>query len=167
MYQNVDEALRDAYRLAGLRIEPQNNTQQICRWMLHRGVTGGGSGLSQHEWHANGAMIRARVERILPLAELAAVEAQYGANLSRVVDLTASITAQHPQLDALLCDALVAHVFTGRPRRVDIMDKYDLSNGRFYRQYKLVSGSLAAMLGNAVMRLETEFVAAGVVVSVA
>ena len=53
MYQNVDEALRDAYRLAGLRIEPQNNTQQICRWMLHRGVTGGGSGLSQHEWHAN------------------------------------------------------------------------------------------------------------------
>ena len=58
-------------------------------------------------------------------------------------------------------------MFTGRPRRVDIMDKYDLSNGRFYRQYKLVSGSLAAMLGNAVMRLETEFVAAGVVVSVA
>lgn len=38
MYRNTDEALRDAYRFGSLRIEPQNNTAQICRWIESKGV---------------------------------------------------------------------------------------------------------------------------------
>ncbi len=164
MYRSVDEALRDAYRLAGLRIEPMNNTQQICRWVLDRGVKrGSADGLTQHDWHANGAMIRARVERLLPAIELAAVEAQYGANLSRIVDLSAHITAQYTGLDVLACDALLAHLFTGAPKQSAIQDRFDWSNGRLYRQKKRVSKTVAALLDAAVCRLEPDFKGAGVV----
>ena len=95
MYQSVEAALSHAYRLSCMRIEPLNNTAQICHWVEDKGVSrGGGQGMTQHDWHANSAMIRARVERLLNHLELCAVEAQYGSNLSRIVDLSSYILDQ-------------------------------------------------------------------------
>ncbi|MDO4694958.1 MAG: hypothetical protein Q4A62_10165 [Eikenella sp.] len=167
MYRNVDEALKAAYRLAEVRIEPLNNTAQICQWMQERGVRLGGSGLSQHEWHANGAMIRSRVERLLNEAELAAVEAQYGGNLSRIVDLSIYILNHHRGIPMLACDDLLAHLFTGRPKQSEIQDRFDWSKGRLYRQKKRVSQTVATLLESAICKLEPEFLAAGIVLQVA
>lgn len=161
MYRSVDEALRAAYRLSGVRIEPLNNTAQICRWM--HGVRSGGSGLSQHEWHANGAMIRARVERLLNAPQLAAVEAQYGGNLSRIVDLTDYILNRNQGISMPACDDLLAHLFIGRSKQSAIQDRFDWSKGGLYRRKKRVAQTVAALLDEAVCRLEAEFLAAGIV----
>ena len=77
MYPNTDAALRQAYKIWAVRIEPMGNTAQVCEWLQSKGVKGGGSGLTQHEHHAESAMIIARVQRLLEPAELAVIEMHY------------------------------------------------------------------------------------------
>lgn len=164
MYRNLDECLYDIYRFGALRIEPMGNTAQICEWIKAKGVTGGKGRLTQVEWHANAAMIQARVERLLDRFELAVVEMEYGAvDLHNVVDLSLYVTQRCPKLNMLLCDSLIEHHFTGRPRRVDIMDRYDLSNGKFYRQYGKVSGCLNGLLIKTRFKLDKNFRGCGIV----
>lgn len=165
MYRNIDECLKDVYRFGALRIEPMGNTAQVCEWVKAKGVTGGRGRLTQAEWHANAAMIQARIERLLDRFELAAVEMEYGdgRDAHNIIDVTAYIEQENNGVNLLICDALVAHYFTDRPRRVDIMDKYDLSNGMFYRQFNKVAGCLNGLLIRARFKLDANFRQYGII----
>ena len=165
MYRNIEECLSNVYRMGALRIEPMGNTAQVCEWIKAKGVTGGMGSLTQAEWHANAAMIQARVERLLDRFELAAVEMEYGGgrDTHNIIDLTAYIEQENNGVNLLVCDALVGHYFTGRPRRVDIMDRYDLSNGTFYRQFSKVAGYLNGLLIRARFKLDADFRACGII----
>lgn len=162
MYRNIDECLRDAYRFSALRIEPMGNTAQICDWMQSKGVKGGGSGLTQHEYHAQSAMIIARVQRLLEPAELAVIEMHYtgGQKLDGIIDLTAHIERQNNGANLLLCDALIANIFSGRPKQTQIQDRYDLSNGTLWRRRKEIQEIIGALFDAAMQKLEADFQAA-------
>lgn len=164
MYRNIDECLRDVYRFGALRIEPMGNTAQVCEWVEAKGVIGGRGRLTQAEWHANAAMIQARVERLLDRFELAAVEMEYGAvDLHNIVDLSLYVLQRHPKIDTLLCDNLIEYHFTARPRPTWIMDKYDLSKGAFYRRYGKVAGCLNGLLNKARLKADSHLRECGVI----
>ncbi|OAM31478.1 hypothetical protein A7P95_00125 [Eikenella longinqua] len=135
-----------------------NNTAQICHWVEDKGVSrGGGQGMTQHDWHANSAMIRARVERLLNHLELCAVEAQYGSNLSRIVDLSSYILDQQQGIPLLLCDALLSHIFSGSPKQMQIQDRFDIGRVTLWRKKKQVGEIVAGLLNSAICKLEPEF----------
>lgn len=164
MYRNIDECLRDVYRFGALRIEPMGNTAQVCEWVEAKGVTGGRGRLTQAEWHANAAMIQARVERLLDRFELAVVEMEYGAvDLHNIVDLSLYVLQQHPKIDMLLCDNLIEYHFTARPRPTWIIGKYDLSKGAFYRRYDKVAGCLNGLLNKARLKADCHLRECGVI----
>ena len=158
MYRNVDEALRHAYKLWGVRIEPQNNTAQVMDWIEHKGVRGGGSGLTQHEWHANSAMIIKQVERILNRYELAAVELHYtgGLKADGIIDLIAFIERENKGVNMLICDAILAHIF-GNLKQEAMQDKYDVNRQYVWRQKNKVNAIVNALLNSAWAKLEIEF----------
>lgn len=165
MFENTDAALSYAYKLAMLRIEPQNNTARIMEWCRTKGMRKGGGRLSQHEHHANSSMIIARVNRILNRYELAAVELHYtgGQKADGIVDLTAWIERENKGANLLLCDALIGHIFCRRPKQTEIQDRFDLSKGALYRQLEKVRQIHAALLDSACLKLDDEFKRAGVV----
>lgn len=164
MYQNVDEALRHAYKLWGVRIEPQNNTAQVMEWIEYKGVRGASSGLTQHEWHANSAMIVKQVERILNRYELAAVELHYtgGLKADGIIDLTAFIERENKVVNLLICDTLLMHIF-GNLKQEAIQDRYDLSRATLWRQKKKINAVVNALLNSAWAKLEDEFKQRGIV----
>ena len=166
MYRSIDEALRHAYKLWGVRIEPQNNTAQVMDWIEHKGVRGGGSGLTQHEWHANSAMIIKQVGRILNRYELAAVELHYtgGLKADGIIDLTAFIERENKGVNMLICDAILAHIF-GNLKQEAIQDKYDLNRQYIWRQKKKVNAIVNALLNSAWAKLEIEFEQRGIIKS--
>ena len=158
MYRSIDEALRHAYKLWGVRIEPQNNTAQVINWMESKGVCGGGAGLTQHDWHANSAMIIKQVERILSRHELAAVELYYtgGQKVDHIAYLTAYIEREKIGVNMLICNAMLMHIF-GNLKQEAIQDKYDLNRQYVYRQKKKVNAVINALLESAWVKLEIEF----------
>ena len=163
MYRNLDECLYDIYRFGTLRIEPMGNTAQICEWIKAKGVTGGTGSLTQAEWHANAAMIQARVERLLNHLELCAVEAQYGSNFSHIVDLSSYILDQQRGIPLLLCDALLSHIFSGSPKQAQIQDRFDIARVTLWRKKKQVGGIVAGLLDSAICKLEPEFRQVGII----
>ena len=158
MYRSIDEALRHAYKLWGVRIEPQNNTAQVMDWIEHKGVRGGGSGLTQHEWHANSAMIIKQVECILNRYELAVVELHYtgGLKADGIIDLTAYIEREKIGVNMLIFNAMLMHIF-GNLKQEAIQDKYDLNRQYVWRQKKKVNAVINALLESAWAKLEIEF----------
>lgn len=164
MYRNVDEALTAAYKLWGVRIEPKNNTAQVMDWLEHKGVRGASSGLTQHEWHANSAMLIKQIERILNRYELAAVELQYtgGVKADGIIDLTAFIERENKGVNLLICDALLMHIF-GSLKQEAIQDKYDLSRKTVYNQKRKVEQVVNALLNSAWAKLDPEFRRRGIV----
>ncbi len=158
MYKNVDEVLRDIYRFGALRIEPLNNTAQVCQWIENKGVSGSKSSLTQAEWHANAAMIQSRIERVLNRFELAVVECEYGAvDLHNIVDLTVFIEQENRGVNLLICDDLLMNLFCGKPKKIVIQDKYDLSKATVWRQQKQIRRSISLLLNSAICKLELEF----------
>lgn len=163
MYHAVKEVLEDVYSIQGVRMEPMNGTATVCEWCKNKGVKYGGGDLTQADKHANAAMIISRIERILNRYELAAVECKYSADLSGIIDLTAYIEEQNNGVNLLLCDALVSHILKERPKRLEIMDKYDISNGYFYKQLKKVKSIIAAIEYTAGVKLYDEFKSCGII----
>lgn len=166
MYRNVEEALTQAYKLWGVCIEPQSNTAQVMSWMEHKGVRGASSGLTQHEWHANSAMIIKQVERILNRYELAAVELHYtgGVKADGIVDLVAFIECENKGVNLLICDALLMNIFNPDVYKATaVMDKFDIPNGTFYRQREKVKGIVAAIETSAYLKLDETFRESGVI----
>ena len=82
--------------------------------------------------------------------------------MSGIIDLTAYIEEQNNGVNLLLCDALVSHILK-RPKRLEIMDKYDISNGYFYKQLKKVKSIIAALEYTAGVKLYDEFKSCGII----
>lgn len=163
MYHTVKEVLEDVYRIQGERMEPINGTALVCAWCESKGVIGGGGDLTQADKHVNSAMIISKIERVLNRYELAAVECKYSSDLSGIVDLTAYIEEQNNGVNLLLCDAILSNLFTERPKKTAIMDKYDVSNGHVYRQFEKVRKILAAIETSAYLKLYDEFKQCGII----
>lgn len=158
MYKNVDEVLRDIYRFGALRIEPLNNTAQVCQWIENKGVSGSKSSLTQAEWHANAAMIQSRIERVLNRFELAVVECEYGAvDLHNIVDLTVFIEQENKGVNLLICDDLLMNLFTGAPRLMRIQDKYNLHRNTVSNHKRKINRIINSLLNSAICKLELEF----------
>ena len=163
MYKNVEQVLRDVYKIQGVRMEPLNNTASVCAWCESKGVMGGGGELTQAETHANAAMIISRIERVLNRYELAAVECKYSADLSGIIDLTAYIEEQNNGVNLLLCDAILSNLFTEQPKKTAIMDKYDISKMTLWRQFQKVRVILAGIETSAYLKLYDEFKQCGII----
>lgn len=163
MYHTVEQVLADVYKIRGVRMEPLNNTASVCAWCESKGVTGGGSDLTQAETHANAAMIISRIERVLNRHELAVVECKYSEDLSGIVDITAYIEKQNNGVNLLICDALVSNILREVPRQVDIMDKYDIPRKTLYRQTKKASQQIAKLEEAIQIKLYDEFKRCGII----
>lgn len=163
MYKNVEQVLRDVYKIQGVRMEPLNNTASVCAWCESKGMMGGGGELTQAETHANAAMIISRIERVLNRYELAAVECKYSADLSGIIDLTAYIEEQNNGVNLLLCDAILSNLFTEQPKKTAIMDKYDISKMTLWRQFQKVRVILAGIETSAYLKLYDEFKQCGII----
>lgn len=163
MYKNVEQVLRDVYKIQGVRMEPLNNTASVCAWCESKGVMGGGGELTQAETHANAAMIISRIERVLNRYELAAVECKYSADLSGIIDLTAYIEEQNNGVNLLLCDAILSNLFIGYPKQTNIMDRYDVSKATVWRQQKKISQIIARLEETAQIKLYDEFKRCGII----
>ena len=163
MYRTVEEVLGDVYKIRGVRMEPLNNTAQICRWVEDKGVSRGGGDLTQAETHANAAMIISKIERVLNRYELAAVECKYSDDLSGIIDLTAYIEEQNNGVNLLLCDAILSNLFTEQPKKTAIMDKYDINKMTLWRQFQKVRVILAGIEASAYLKLYDEFEQCGII----
>jgi hypothetical protein len=163
MYHTVEEVLEDVYSIKGERIEPINGTALVCAWCESKGVMGGGGDLTQAEKHAHAEMIISKIERVLNRYELAVVKCKHSADLSGIVDITAYIEEQNNGVNLLLCDAILSNLFTERPKKTAIMDKYDVSNGHVYRQFEKVRKILAAIETTAYLKLYDEFKQCGII----
>lgn len=163
MYKNVEQVLRDVYKIQGVRMEPLNNTASVCAWCESKGVMGGGGELTQAETHANAAMIISRIERVLNRYELAAVECKYSADLSGIIDLTAYIEELNNGVNLLLCDAILSNLFIGCPKQTNIMDRYDVSKATVWRQQKKISQIIARLEETAQIKLYDEFKRCGII----
>lgn len=163
MYRNVEEVLKDVYGIKGTRIESINPTALVCEWCESKGVMGGGGDLTQAEKHAHAEMIISKIERVLDRYELAVVECKYSEDLSGIVVITSYIEQQNEGVTLLICDALVSHVLREIPKRLEIMDKYDISNGYFYKQLKKVKSIIAALENTTEVKLYDEFKSCGII----
>ena len=163
MYRNVEQVLREVYKIHSVRMEPLNNTASVCAWCESKGVTGGGGDLTQAETHANAAMIISRIERVLNRYELAVVECKYSEDLSGIIDLTAYIEEQNNGVNLLICDALVSNILREVPKQVDIMDKYDISKMTLWRHSKKVSQQIAKLEEAIQIKLYDEFKRCGII----
>ncbi len=163
MYKNVEQVLRDVYKIQGVRMEPLNNTASVCAWCESKGMMGGGGELTQAETHANAAMIISRIERVLNRYELAAVECKYSSDLSGIIDLTAYIEEQNNGVNLLLCDAILSNLFIGYPKQTNIMDRYDVSKATVWRQQKKISQIIARLEETAQIKLYDEFKRCGII----
>lgn len=167
MYYTVEQVLEDVYRIKGERMEPINGTALVCEWCESKGVMGGGGDLTQAEKHAHAEMIINKIEHVLNRYELAVVECKYSEDLSGIIDITAYIEEQNNGVNLLICDALVIHILKERPKRLEIMDKYDISNGYFYKQLKKVKSIIAALENTTEVKLYDEFKSCGIIRSLA
>lgn len=163
MYKNVEQVLREVYKIQSVRMEPLNNTASVCAWCESKGVMGGGGDLTQAETHANAAMIISRIERVLNRYELAAVECKYSQDLSGIIDLTAYIEEQNNGVNLLLCDAILSNLFTEQPKKTAIMDKYDINKMTLWRHSKKVSKQIAKLEESIQIKLYDEFKHCGII----
>lgn len=163
MYHTVEQVLADVYKIRGERMEPINGTALVCALCESKGVMGGGGDLTQAEKHAHAVMIISKIERVLNRYELAVTECKHSADWSGIVDITAYIEQQNEGVNLLICDALVSHVLREIPKRLEIMDKYDISNGYFYKQLKKVKSIIAALENTAEVKLYDEFKSCGII----
>lgn len=163
MYRNVEEVLKDVYKIRGERMEPINGTALVCALCESKGVMGGGGDLTQAEKHAHAVMIISKIERVLNRYELAVVECEYSEDLSGVVDITAYIEQQNDGVNLLICDALLSHIFSGSPKQMEIQDRFDIARVTLWRKKKQVGGIVAGLIDSAICKLEPEFRQAGII----
>ena len=141
MYRNLDECLSQVYKISSVMIEPRGNTASVISHI--QGDCPSSSGLTQAEWHANAAMIRSQVSGCLdrPLL-VAVVECQYG-KLDGLLIIAGALVAEKICDDVYLAADMLRHIYCEHPKRVAIMDKYDLPSRTFARRRERITNHLA------------------------
>ena len=141
MYRNLDECLSQVYKISSVMIAPRGNTASVISHI--QGDCPSSSGLTQAEWHANAAMIRSQVSGCLesPLL-VAVVECQYG-KLDSLLIIAGVLVAEKVCDDVYLAVDMLRHIYSEMPKRVAIMDKYDLPSRTFARRRERITNHLA------------------------
>ena len=141
MYRNLDECLSQVYKISSVMIEPRGNTASVINHI--QGDCPSSSGFTQAEWHANAAMIRSQVSGCLesPLL-VAVVECQYG-KLDSLLIIAGVLVAEKVCDDVYLAVDMLRHIYSEMPKRVAIMDKYDLPSRTFARRRERITNHLA------------------------
>nr|DAN49167.1 MAG TPA: hypothetical protein [Caudoviricetes sp.] len=155
MYRNLDECLSQVYKISSVMIEPRGNTASVISHI--QGDCPSSSGLTQAEWHANAAMIRSQVSGCLnsPLL-VAVVECEYG-KLDGLLIIAGVLVAKKICDDVYLAADMLRHIYSEMPKRVAIMDKYDLHDMTFQRKRDRICKHLAAWEQEARFKLQTCF----------
>ena len=163
MYRNIDECLHQVYKILNVEMTPQGNTGAIMRWCEMKGVIGSNSDLTQAEHHANAVMITNQVSSCLNRSLLVAVvECQYG-KLDNLLMIAGTLVAEKACDDVALTADILRHIYTEQPRRVWIMDKYDLHDMTFARRRDKIKNHLANWEQQARFQLQTEFKQKGII----
>lgn len=141
MYRNLDECLSQVYKISSVMIAPRGNTASVISHI--QGDCPSSNGLTQAEWHANAAMIRSQVSGCLesPLL-VAVVECQYG-KLDSLLIIAGVLVAEKVCDDVYLAVDMLRHIYSEMPKRVAIMDKYDLPSRTFARRRERITNHLA------------------------
>lgn len=163
MYKNLDECLTQIYKLSAVNIEPMGNTGAVINHL--QGVSGSTSGLTQAEHHANAAMIESQVSGCLNSKLLVAVvECEYG-KYDNLHYLANALVAHNICDDAIFAADMLRHIYSlGKlPRRIWLMDKYDIPDRTFARKRQKVKNHLANWEQQARFKLQTDFKKKGII----
>jgi hypothetical protein len=157
MYKSIDHALYQSFRIKATLIMDKSNAATIAEWIKSKGVVDRSrSGLSQHDWHANSAMILSRAKEVLNNIEWSLINAMYGYDLSGIVDLTSYILSKTDDLTILECDALLEHLFLRKIKQPDIQDRFDWSKGKLHRKLTKVKRVVNQIHNECIIKLETD-----------
>lgn len=163
MYRNIDECLSQVYKLASVNIEPMGNTGSVIAHL--KGVSGSTSGLTQAEHHANAAMIESQVSSYLKSKLLVAVvECEYG-KYDNLHYIASALVANKICDNVIFAADLLRHIYTNgkEPRRIALMDKYDIPDRTFARKREKVKNHLANWEQQARFKLQTVFTQKGII----
>lgn len=155
MYRNLDECLQQVYKISSVMIAPRGNTASVISHI--QGDMPASSGLTQAEWHANAAMIRSQISSCLesPLL-VAVVECEYG-KLDGLLIIAGVLVAEKICDDVYLAADMLRHIYSGQPKRVAVMDKYDLHDMTFQRKRERINRQLANWEQTARLKLQICF----------
>lgn len=155
MYRNLDECLSQVYKISSVMIAPRGNTDSVISHI--QGDMPASSGFTQAEWHANAAMIRSQISGCLnsPLL-VAVVECEYG-KLDGLMIIAGVLVAEKICADVYLAADMLRHIYSEMPRRVAIIDKYDLHDMTFQRKRERINKLLANWEQAARFKLQTCF----------
>lgn len=135
MYESIDHMLCEAFYIKNKLIIGKSNSARIEEWIKSKGVLDRmESGLSTHDLHANSAMILNRVEAILNDIEWTLIQAEYGYDLSGIIDLTNYILQKDGYIKPLECDALLEYLFIRNKTYRQIQDKFDWGTQKLNRK---------------------------------
>lgn len=156
-WESVDEILCQAFFIKNTLIMGKSNSARIEEWIKSKGVIDRCcSGLSQHDWHANSAMILWRAQEVLNDVEWSLIKAQYGYDLSGIVDLTNYILSKTDDLTILECDTLLEHLFLHKIKQPDIQDRFDWSKGKLHRKLIKVKRVINQIYNDCIVKLEED-----------
>ena len=157
MYESIDDMLCEVFYIKNTLIMGKSNSARIEEWIKSKGVIDRGtSGLTQHDLHANSAMILSRVENILNDIEWTLIKAEYGYDLSGIIDLTNYILRKDSYIQPLECDALLEYLFIRNRTNSQLQDKYDLSAPKLNRKIRHVKIIINKLHYDCISKLEEQ-----------
>ncbi|PIT41854.1 hypothetical protein BHC43_00325 [Snodgrassella alvi] len=157
MYESIDDMLCEVFYIKNTLIMGKSNSARIEEWIKSKGVIDRGtSGLTQHDLHANSAMILSRVENILNDIEWTYIQAEYGYDLSGIIDLTNYIVARTNGLSRLESDTLLEYLFVGQIKQSTMQDKFNWSKGKLYRKIRRIKLVINRLHNNCIIKLESK-----------
>lgn len=137
MYESIDDMLCEVFYIKNTLIMGKSNSARIEEWIKSKGVIDKGtSGLTQHDLHANSAMILSRVENILNDTEWTLIKAEYGYDLSGIIDLTNYILRKDSYIQPLECDALLEYLFIRNRTFRQLQDRFNWGAQKLNRKLK-------------------------------
>lgn len=154
-WESVDEILCQAFFIKNTLIMGKSNSARIEEWIKSKGVVDRCcSGLSQHDWHANSAMVLCRVENILNDIEWTLIKAEYGYDLSGIIDLTSYVLDRDSYIQPLECDALLEYLFIQNKTYRQLQDKFDWGSQKLNRKLSHVKSIINKLHYECIEKLE-------------
>lgn len=155
MYQSVEHMLCEVFFIHNTLIMGKSNSARIEEWIASKGVSDRcTTGLNQHDLHANSAMILSRIERTLNDIEWILVNAEYGHDLSGIVDLTKYVLSKTNGLAIEESDVILEYLFTRKPSQMAIQDRFNWSKGKLYRKIDRVKRVINKLHCDCIGKLE-------------
>lgn len=157
MYESIDDMLCEVFYIKNTLIMGKSNSARIEEWIKSKGVIDRGtSGLTQHDLHANSAMILSRVANILNDIEWTLIKAEYGYDLAGIIDLTNYIVASTNGLNRLESDTLLEYLFVGQIKQSAMQDKFNWSKGKLYRKIRRIKLVINRLHNDCIIKLESK-----------